>query len=169
MDNVTLVPVHAKGFGYDFAAAIAQIESLPELLEAADPAVFEMVLDVMADRGIGLSALQTTLKRLPEIIAVPIQIGGDADTQIHFHGGDDFSVGTRVTHDLRGRGTVREHARRPPPRSSPHPATCGDVALGLAGDRSGARRSDAGGLRLGRGASVRPLGWTSIFLCCTLE
>ena len=82
MRSVNVVPVHVKGGGYDFAAAIAQLDALPSLLEAADPELFEAVLDLMASRGIALSKMQTTLKHLPDIIAVEMQLSKSADSSV---------------------------------------------------------------------------------------
>ena len=90
MRSVNVVPVHVKGGGYDFTAAIAQLNALPSLLEAADPEIFEAVLDLMASRGIALSKMQTTLKHLPDIIAVEMQLSKSTDSSVRK--GAEFSA-----------------------------------------------------------------------------
>jgi len=78
--DITIVPVVVAGSNYDFAKTPAQLQRLAaHLEEELGEVLYNDVLGLLARRGISMGQMQSKLKKLPNLIAVTMEVQEQSD------------------------------------------------------------------------------------------
>ena len=74
-DDINVVPVMLDGSGYDFDQAPTLVEEFASNLAERDPILYHQIVSLLAGCGVSIGQMLTTMRRLPKLLAVTMNLG----------------------------------------------------------------------------------------------